>query len=234
MKTLRLAILTSLIAVANFCIAQTSLRINDSTLTIGNDTLTMNSTPTVYFEIDNASPVLGYTGNITVEIYNDSAGTGGFGNLIPVDSIYLQNTTINAASSFVASDSFLVSPSAFRSGINTVVIWPRTQSTSGFTTSDSTRHSVYVILKQLLNKELLFTDKIIIYPNPFTSKISFIGLLKNNIEQVRVLDVLGKEVLSMQLTEKAPLDLSYLDKGIYFIKLQSKEGKQIIIKTIKE
>lgn len=233
MKTLRLAILTIILATANFCSAQTALSVNDSTLTIGNDTLIMNSNPIINFEIVNSSPVLGYSGNITVEIYNDSSGTGGFGNLNFVNSINIQAATINAASSYFVVDSFSVNPSAFRSGINTVVIWPRAQASSGFVTLDSARHNVFIV-QSLSTNELLQTHKIVLYPNPFSSKIWFSGIEINSIEQVRIMNVLGEEIISKTQLEKSMLDLSELPKGIYFIKLQTKDSKQIIIKTIKE
>lgn len=233
MKTLRFTILTCLLAIANFGFAQTGLFVNDSTLFFNTDTTTQGISIVYSLQIGNGSPSTTYTGNITIQIYNDSTGAGGFGNLIQVDSSYIQATTISAGGNFPLSDSLLIAPSSFKNGINTVVIWPVASDASGFTTLDTARHDIYVI-ETLSSKNIISLDKIILYPNPFNSKIWFTGLYQNGIEQVRVLDVLGKEILSAQLSEKSPLDLSNLSAGVYFIKLQSKDGKQIIIKTIKE
>jgi len=233
MKTLRLAILAFLLATANFCIAQTGLYVNDTTVYFSTDTVGQNSNILVTVQVVNGSPSTNFTGDITIDIYNDSSGTGGFGSLIQIDNFYLQNTTILATDTFGTTDSLFITPSGFRNGINTVVIWPRTQVSSGFTTLDSARYSIFVI-NDLSSKEITKLEKLIVYPNPFSSKIWFTGLNQNGIEQVRVLDMLGKELLSIQVDGKTPLDLSNLSAGVYFIKMQSKEGKQIIIKTIKE
>jgi hypothetical protein len=233
MKTLRLAILAFLMATANFCIAQTGLFVNDSTVYFDTDTTSQNSTITIYVAVVNPPSSANFTGNITIDIYNDSSGTGGFGALIQVDSFYIQNATLTTADTVYTSDSLFINPDEFRSGINTVVIWPRTTTTSMFSTLDSARYSIFVI-NDLSSKEITKLEKLIVYPNPFSSKIWFTGLNQNGIEQVRVLDVLGKELLSIQVDGKTPLDLSNLSAGVYFIKMQSKDGKQIIIKTIKE
>jgi len=233
MKTIRFTILTSLLAFTNFSFGQTGLFINDSTVTFSADTIAQGNSLVYSIEITNSSPNITYTGDVTIQIYNDSLGSGGFGNIIPIDSAYIQGATINANSSIFLADSLTIDPANFKSGINTVVIWPVASDASGFITLDTIRYNIFV-LYPLANNETQSMDKIILYPNPFSSKIWFKGLAKNSIEQVRVLNILGEEIKQLRIEEKSPLDLSELQKGIYFIKLQSKDGKQIIIKTIKE
>lgn len=234
MKTLRFTILTCLLAITNFSFAQTGLFVNDSTMFFNSDTAAQGSSLIYSLQIVNGSPSTTYTGNITIQIYNDSTGGGGFGTLVKVDSSYIQAATIIQGGSMPFSDSLLISDSAgFRSGINTVVIWPVASDGSGFATLDSVRHNIFMV-NPLLNKNILLIDKITLYPNPFSSKIWFKGLDKNSTEQVRVLNLLGEEIMTLEAKESTAIDLSELARGIYFIKLQCKDGKQIIIKTIKE
>ncbi|MFY8184684.1 MAG: T9SS type A sorting domain-containing protein [Bacteroidia bacterium] len=233
MKTIRFIILTSLLAFNNFSFGQTGLFINDSTAFFSADTIAQGNSLVYSIQITNGGPSITYTGDVTIQIYNDSLGSGGFGNIIPIDSAYIQGATISANSSISYTDSLTVDPANFKSGINTVVIWPVASNASGFITLDTIRYNIFV-LYPLANKETQSMDKIILYPNPFSSKIWFKGLAKNSIEQVRILNVLGEEIKQLRIKETSPLDLSDLQKGIYFIKLQSKDGIQIIIKTIKE
>jgi hypothetical protein len=233
MKALRFTILSSLLLIANFSFGQTGLFINDSTLFFSSDTVTQGTSIIYSLEIENGSPSTSYTGNITLQIYNDSTGAGGLDSIVKVDSAYIQAVTISAGGSLLYSDSIYIDPFYFRSGINTVVIWPVASDASGFITLDTIRYNIYV-LHPLANNKPLSIDKIVLYPNPFSSKIWFKGVDKKSIEQVRIFNLLGDEILQLQIKETSPLDLSELPKGIYFIKLQSKDGKQIIIKTIKE
>ncbi len=233
MKTLRYILLSALIFLSKANFGQSSISISDSMSIFSSDTVPQNSSITYTLFIYNNSSVLNYNGNITIQIYNDTTGNGGFGNIFQLNSILLPTQSIAPSNFTVYIDSFLVDTSAFRSGINTVVIWPIADVSSGFVTADTLRQNIFVF-DPLSTTELLQTHKITLYPNPFSSKIWFKGLDKNNIEQVRILDVLGKELLSIQVDGKTPLDLSELSKGVYFIKLQTKDSKQIIIKTIKE
>lgn len=233
MKALRFTLLSSLLLIANFSFGQTGLFINDSTLFFSSDTVTQGTSIIYSIEIENGSPSTSYTGNITLEIYNDSTGAGGFDSIVKVDSAYIQAVTISAGGSLPYSDSINIDTSYFRSGINTVVIWPVASDASVFPTLDTIRYNIFVV-HPLNNKTLLNIDKITLFPNPFGSLIWFKGIDKNSIEQVRILNLLGEEILQSQIKETSPLDLSELTKGIYFIKLQLKDGKQIIIKTIKE
>lgn len=233
MKTLRFITLTFLLAIAKLSFSQTGLFVVDSTLFFSVDTAYQGTNITYGLQLQNGSPSTTYTGNITIQIYNDSTGTGGFGTIVPVDSTYIQGATINANNSLFVSDSIFIDPSIFRSGINTVVIWPVAAESSGFTTLDTTRQNI-LVLAPLASRKQISLDKITLFPNPFNSIIWLKGLDKNIIEQVRIFNVLGEEIMQLQIKESSTLNLNQLEKGVYFIRIEATDGKQIIIKTIKE
>ena len=72
----------------------------------------------------------------------------------------------------------------------------------------------------------LSSSRLSIYPNPSTGKsvVRIENLANTNVE-VRLVDVLGKEITSLfddissDYYESAPIDLSNLENGIYFIKI---------------
>lgn len=69
-------------------------------------------------------------------------------------------------------------------------------------------------------------NNFIIYPNPCTNKI-FINNLGNNKANITLFDIVGKQATEMfnnrhNITE---IDLSELDEGIYFMKIQTVNGE---------
>ena len=71
-----------------------------------------------------------------------------------------------------------------------------------------------------------------IYPNPTNSEIHLKGF-DGNIHLIEMVDVLGKIVYaSSKFDSSILIDVSYLNEGIYFLKLKMEKGtvvKKIII-----
>jgi len=103
----------------------------------------------------------------------------------------------------------------------------------GITTYDSKTNTNYVICVRgnptLSNQELANeTDKIRIYPNPFSSKLNILNA--TGIEIYELYDVTGKQIYIGKNLEKE--DFSALSKGVYFLEINGKTTSKI--KLIKE
>lgn len=67
-----------------------------------------------------------------------------------------------------------------------------------------------------------------IYPNPFNNILQVVGGLKQNSNHVEIFNLLGIQIISMELKENNnELDLSNLPNGIYFLKTGSVTKKII-------
>jgi hypothetical protein len=67
-----------------------------------------------------------------------------------------------------------------------------------------------------------------VYPNPATDKL-YIETKEEDIKEIKLYDVLGKEQLS---TTKKEMDISSLSNGVYFITVRANESffsKKIIV-----
>jgi photosystem II stability/assembly factor-like uncharacterized protein len=81
------------------------------------------------------------------------------------------------------------------------------------------------------NDDIMADDMTInIFPNPATTSLFIDGL--ENTAIVEIYDISGKLLLSKQLNGNQ-LDISMIEKGLYFIKLSAKEGS-VVRKFVKE
>jgi hypothetical protein len=74
-----------------------------------------------------------------------------------------------------------------------------------------------------------------VYPNPFTGKLH-VDLSRDGVTQVSLRDALGRELLSSQVhpaTKSIELRTLSLQPGVYFLRLDSQQGKRVV-KVIKE
>jgi hypothetical protein len=83
-----------------------------------------------------------------------------------------------------------------------------------------------------ISSEVTFSDSksISISPNPVKEIINI--NTKETIEQIRIIDLLGK-VIWQQLGDLQQIDVAQLKEGIYLIQIQS-QGKTLTQKFIKE
>ncbi|MDD2621975.1 MAG: T9SS type A sorting domain-containing protein [Bacteroidales bacterium] len=71
--------------------------------------------------------------------------------------------------------------------------------------------------------DVVSEDKVILYPNPARNQIN----IKNNtpMDYVVVYDLVGKKILTVSIqSEQGILDISALQKGVYFLQIQTKQG----------
>jgi len=91
------------------------------------------------------------------------------------------------------------------------------------------------VLVELLSTEEFDTSSVFI-SNPVKDELSIEGL-NQNIKQISVYNLLGKEVISSTLEADATstkLDASALTTGMYIVKLQGENGASFTKKIVKE
>lgn len=69
-----------------------------------------------------------------------------------------------------------------------------------------------------------------VYPNPFSNKISITNNTSKTIENVQLFNLLGKKV---KTSTKKHLDVSTIDRGVYFLKVKLSSGKILYKKMLK-
>ena len=83
----------------------------------------------------------------------------------------------------------------------------------------------------LSTDNFIYSDRILLYPNP-TNNILNIKLLNNNfISSVKIYDLQGKLILEDKTTK---ISVNHLSKGMYLVKVTTEEGEEFIKKFIKE
>jgi predicted extracellular nuclease len=73
--------------------------------------------------------------------------------------------------------------------------------------------------------------KLIVYPNPFTTRINFEGA---EVTRVTVTSVIGQVVLDQIVENARSIDLSNIEKGIYLVRFYNNKGESVLRKLIKE
>lgn len=81
---------------------------------------------------------------------------------------------------------------------------------------ESTLHLVLRV--DLGTEDLNFVKNVSIYPNPSSEFIQISGL--NKIENYKIYDVLGAEVLKGEISENKKIDIKNLRQGVYFLKFE--------------
>ncbi len=209
---------------------QAGLSMSDSTtFLIGGDTLTQGTTILYAGTVYNNSNQT-YTGSITYYVGCDSTGAQG-ANTEFVDSTTISGNTISPFDTMGHTDSIPIGPQ-FKSGINTVVIWPVADAMSSFVTMDSAKINVFVI-DPLKITNLTVLDQLVLYPNPFSDKIWLLTKDNSSIEEVRIIDALGRTIYTDKKPSKQYIETGSLDQGVYLIEFIYK-GEKRLIKTMKQ
>lgn len=121
---------------------------------------------------------------------------------------------------------------ALRSGINTVVIWPKAYSpTTG--TSDSLFLIVYVDTTGL-GVYFHYTPKgFLMYPNPGHDVLNFKSFTTSSAyKKIRLYDSDGRLAMVAEFAEQ--IDVAALRQGIYIVSVESASGDYIKFRYIKE
>jgi len=88
-------------------------------------------------------------------------------------------------------------------------------------------------LSLLNTKEVLPSNAAQVYPNPATTEVTVSIDNKYNVNTISVIDIAGREVLTVAPSNSATIDLSNLQSGYYFINVGTDQGV-VSTKLIKE
>ena len=85
----------------------------------------------------------------------------------------------------------------------------------------------------LSNEDIIFDNSIVMYPNPTKDKLNFKGSNFNldSNSGYEIFDISGK-IINKGILNSKSLDVSYLSKGLYFIRLDV-DGSVNSLKFIK-
>lgn len=235
MRYLKSFVLLITISLSGKGFAQGTLSINSFFNVYSHDTIAFTQNMTFNVVLSNTSPANSFNGNITFVVGVDTMNTNGniSGNIDSLFSTPYSGIILQPGDSINYGDSLFISPNSFKGGINTVVIWPVADIGTGFVTTDSAKHNVYVTQLTGLRSNTM-KHPIVVGPNPFSEKILLIFDSKNPIEEVRFFNPMGQEVFVNSPGKENVIDTSELSSGVYFIHLKYKDGNTGIIKTIKE
>lgn len=81
-----------------------------------------------------------------------------------------------------------------------------------------------------IQEEKLVDNDLVVYPNPTNGILNLRLLRDKNIQSLMLIDMAGKLVIDTHFQNQ--IDLSYLPKGMYFLKLQNSNGEQLTRKVI--
>jgi hypothetical protein len=223
MKKIFLLTLLSFLGYSDYSKAQSSLGVDTSGNTIPGFVY-FNNTYSFKVNIKNYGPQ-NYNNNVLEVEYYLVDTTGAF-IFLTRDS--LPNISIPSNGTYLDTVNIYTDSSKFRSGINTVVIWPRY---STYTTHDSLRVQIWLFGYAGIENYTL--GKLILFPNP-AQHILYVANNSPNfvIEQVRIYDVLGQPVYAEPF--KGFLDVSKFSSGAYTLEFLDKNGRVSRYKVIKE
>ena len=195
------------------------------------DTAYFYTNPQFLLKIQNKGtiPILS-SDTVSIHILSDS------GNFV-TPYIPLNTITVNLSLPFNGSaDSVLfndtILPACFRSGINTVVIWPVVNGDPA-TTADSLWAVIYVDNNGSGTNLHPYQNSFLMYPNPTKDILNFSTLCKkNSFTKIKIFDLNGR--LISETDFKKQIDVSFLKPGFYNISVESIEGEQKLVKFLKE
>ena len=187
------------------------------------DTVVENTNYTVEIEIENKGND-SYSGLITIYYAIDSI----FTNLAVFDSVTVANLDPLEKVNISRND-FQFNAPHFLKGNNIVVVWP----TGNFSTADSASAIVHVVDKTgIISNLYQLNSQVNIFPNPAKDKLFISFSEKNNLEQVRIYNIVGEEIFSSKENLHV-VNISEYIEGIYFIELQFSKDKKLIKKFVK-
>jgi hypothetical protein len=207
--------------------AQSAIGIDTSSYTY-NASTSFNSLEQFAINLVNYGPQA-YTGPLTIMVAVDSTASG-FSFNVTGDSSGVSVSGLGPGA--MLPDTFTITiNNLYRSGINTVVIWPRS-SNSNFITNDSLRLPLLVtgVAGIAAQGTAIHTR---LFPNPAGNRLwitsadpAFI------IERVRIFDS------SLRLLKSVPwqgsLSLEDLPRGVYYLELRDAAQKSVRHKLIKD
>ena len=148
------------------------------------------------------------------------------------DTIYDDSTvyTLQAGTSIsIMSNGYRPKPTHFDDGDNIVVVWPAARTTPY--TCDTLTFHVYFV--SLINGIKLAENPIHLGPNPVNDHLLVQIEPKNFLQQVRILDMLGNEILVLSPGQNF-ISTANWTAGIYFLETTNQNGTTFRRKIVKE
>lgn len=125
-----------------------------------------------------------------------------------------------------------VTPIAFRSGINTVVIWPVANDSVTNPTSDSLFVTVLVDTTGIGFPEPKKVNGFIMFPNPAHDALWFKTFTTEHpYRKIRIYDLEGRLVMETEFLNR--VDVGHLRKGAYIVAVIAENREEIRIKFIR-
>ncbi len=190
------------------------------------DTINLNDSFTHTIIVKNKSAV-SLTGTIYLVAAVDTSGF--FINSIDtVGTVSVTNFGLNDTVGITYTENYTFL-NGYKIGGNIVVVWPIADFGS---TADTLFKNIFInyplsIVNAIESKLPLF------YPNPSKDYLFFnLNHQESVIKRVRIVDVNGRLIYSEKYHSK--IDVSHLSKGIYFLKLETKDEEELHYKFIKE
>ncbi|MGZ3902739.1 MAG: T9SS type A sorting domain-containing protein [Bacteroidia bacterium] len=224
MKKLVLACILAIAGSINTIYGQSSLGIYDSTSVVPTNMYFNGSYP-YHITLKNYSS-FSFSGQLQLAFAVDTIGNGTLtqiGSMTPTLTLAAGDTT--SLDTTITTDS-----TKFKSGINTVVIWPRNITTT-FVTHDSLKVQVLILGYSGIEN---FTDhKPILFPNPVQSRL-FIQKRGQKLafERVSILNFFGQVIHTEPFN--GWIDVGNLSPGVYTMEFAEESGKLYRCKIIKE
>jgi len=167
-----------------------------------------------------------FSGDLTLFLHSDN-------DTSPPDTIFhLDTLTISGNTLIDSTEGFFTFTAAeLDAGDNIVVVWPSSASASQYVQNDSL--VFHVFLKNVGIPEIEQRQSLFVYPNPSHAEVQLRFGFPEKVEQVRVLDILGKEELSYGGAVKR-FNVENLDDGIYFVEVKNHDGSVVVKKFFKD
>lgn len=206
-----------------FLKAQSSLGIFDSTSYIPTNTY-FHGSYTYFVTLKNYS-LISFSGQLQVVFTVDTGNS-----VLTTIGTMTPTVTLAAGDTISVNTNITTDSSKFRSGINTVVIWPRA-TTIPFSTHDSLKTTIWVIGYSGIEN---YTEpKPLVFPNPVQNRV----FIQNKdqkliIERVRIWDMTG--ILVYDEPFKGWIDINKFASGVYMLELVGNTGRCSRYKIIKE
>lgn len=151
--------------------------------------------------------------NISFEQFSETEYTNQENSSIKIDFVDNQNPLITNSNAYLISGLLVDKTPTFRNPDKAFVF-------KGFL---SNINNQYVDIKNISNFQAQ------VYPNPTTGKINVQTKTNNEINQIRILSIIGKEMqnFSFDNISSCTINLTNKTKGIYYIEITTKKGVKI-------
>lgn len=229
MKKYLILIVLSLLLVSQSGKGQPSLGISQYAFTVYDTTVAAYSTDSVAIYIVNKGDSTFTDSFSVIMAVQDSVGPG-FHHVDTASSVFAMNIPAGDSIAYTLYPQYTIGGDTFlyHYDINVIVIWPVALTAS---TEDSLMYTVTVMLPESI-QEISLSHLISAFPNPTTAKFTLENKGKNSIEEVRIYDSRGRLIDRLLQPEYVCTDA--WAKGTYLIHIQTDDGKQHVIRILKQ